>query len=320
MLRGTRQTTARWLAWLMTSGLGLWSGCASTNSLSADEWFVGGYSWPKHVLVSSPAPTGFTNLAAEVVAGRLKVKWTPSAMDTNRSVKLHLSADEPGHWPVRDWRILEMTPRETHWESKVPVEDVDVPLVYFVQVQTPGLTNTSPLRLARPRSLGLEESTRIFWPFIEGFEGDWYAWRLTTESPSPLRVSGETVSGAKALHVTVRSGPKPTQLGTTRLRSWQAMRPDVSGFSIWLRTLKGQAEVNFSLTGDAFTPQAVRHVSETKATVTNGWQQVVVPFSSFPRLDLSRLDWLAIEFTAAADCEVLLDDLEYLCPQALGPR
>jgi hypothetical protein len=298
----------------------MFSAAAATNSTSGDDWFKAPHQWPEHVHVSAASMTEFDRLTAEVIAGRLKVTWIPRTLDTNQSVKLHASADEPGHWPARDWRILDLTPREEHWETKVPVEDVDVPLLYFLQVQTGDRTNTSPLRLALPRSLGMEDPTRIFWPFIEGFEGSRHAWRLTTASQIPLRVSSESVSGACALRVPVGGGPKPTQLGTTRLRSWQAMRPDVSGFSVWLRTLKGQAEASFCLTGDAFTPQAVRHVSETKATVTNGWQQVIVPFSSFPRLNLDRLDWLSFEFTASEPCEVLVDDLEYLCPQALGPR
>jgi len=293
---------------------------AETNPLPADAWFTNTFSWPSFIATKTVNSSQFENLHAEDVAGRLKVYWTPAQMDTNPTVQLFASTDEPGHWAVRDWRMIEAIPRESFWEAKIPVDDVDVPAAYFLQVTGDGWTNLSPLRLVSPRALGLTEPTRIFGPFLEGFEGGTRSWRNLTSTNAPLRLATESVSGTHALQVAVGGQNVPATVGTTRVRGWQALYPGVRGLSIWLRTRSGAANASFALHTDAFTPRATGSTSTLTARLTNKWQRVDIAFDTFPKLELPRVDWFTIEFTAPEPGEVLLDDLQFLGPWPLEPR
>jgi len=305
--------------------LAVWSwtcvvGAAETNSPLADGWFTNAFGWPSFIAPKTVNFSQFEDLRAEAIAGRLKVYWTPVQMDTNAIVQLFASADEPGHWAVRDWRMIEAIARETSWEAKIPVEDVAVPMAYFLQVTGDGRTNLSPLRMASPRALGLTEPTRIFGPFLEGFEAGARSWRNLTSTNAPLQLAAESVSGTHALQVSVAGQNVPTVIGTTRIRGWQALHPGVCGFSLWLRTRSGSAKASFTLHTDAFSPRATRTTSTFTARLTNEWQRVDIAFDTFPKLELPRVDWLTIEFTAPAAGTVLLDDLQFLGPWPLEPR
>lgn len=301
----------------------IWTGvarAAETNSPPADGWFTNAFAWPSFIAPDTVSISQFEDLRAEAIAGRLKVYWTPMQMDTNASVQLFASADEPGHWAVRDWRMIEAIARETAWEAKIPVEDVAVPVAYFLQVAAGGRTNLSPLRMASPRGLGLSEPTRIFGPFLEGFEAGTRSWRNLTSTNAPLQLAAESVSGTQALQISVAGQNVPTVIGTTRIRGWQALHPGVCGVSLWLRTRSGPANASFTLHTDAFSPRATRTTSTFTARLTNEWQRVDVAFDSFPKLELPRVDWFTIEFSAPEPGTVLLDDLQFLGPWPLEPH
>jgi hypothetical protein len=285
-----------------------------TNRPPADAWFTNAFIWPGFVQTQSVATAGFETLRAEDSAGRLKVFWSPAVMDTNAAARLFASADEPGHWPVRDWRGIDAFARGTNWEAKIPVDDVDVPVAYFLTVAAGGKTNYSGLRLTYPRELGLEEPTRIFWPFIEGFEEGRESWRLATPDCGSMKVAGESHNGLGALLVTVPAGQHSVTVGTTRIRGWRAMEPPIRGVGLWVRTRGGPARIRFALHANAFTTNQVVSVSSFEALATDHWQRVDVAFDSFPKVPLVHVDWFTLEFIAEGPREILIDDLQYLGP------
>lgn len=234
-------------------------------------------------------------------------------MDTNAVVSIFASADEPGHWPVRDWREFEMVESGTNWEARIPVEDVDVPIAYFAREVIGGRTNFAPMRLMYPRSLGLEEPTRFFWPFLEGFEQGASSWRLATDYGA-MQLSPESKNGLAALRVSLPEGKRSVTIGTTRVRGWRAQHAGVHGLSVWLRTRGGAAAVRFALHANAFTTNAVVRVSPLEGRITNQWQRVDVSFDSFPKLPLAEVDWLTLEFIADGPRKIFVDDLQFLGP------
>lgn len=285
-----------------------------TNRPPADAWFTDAFDWPGFVQTQTVAVSGFETLHAEDSAGRLKVFWSPAVMDTNAAVRLFASADEPGHWPVRDWRGIDAFARGTNWEAKIPVDDVDVPVAYFLTVAAGGKTNYSGLRLTYPRELGLDEPTRIFWPFIEGFEEGLESWRLATPDCGTMEVVGEAHNGLGALLVTVSPGQHSVTVGTTRLRGWRVVEPTIRGVGLWVRTGGGPARVRFTLHANAFTTNQVISVSSSEALATDHWRRVDMAFDSFPKAPLVNVDWFTLEFIAEGPREILIDDLQYLGP------
>ena len=241
-------------------------------------------------------------------------------MDTNADVSVFASADAPGHWPARDWREFETIERGTNWEAKIPVDDIDVPVAYFVSEVRGGKTNFSRLRLAYPRELGLEEPTRFFWPFIEGFEEGASSWRLAAADTGTIQISGEAKNGHAALKVSLPSGKRSVTVGTTRIRGWRALHKGIGGLSVWLRTRGGAATVRFTLHENAFTSNQVVSVSPLESHVTKTWQRVDISFDSFPNLKLANVDWLTLEFIADGPREILIDDLQFLGPWKLEPE
>ena len=128
---------------------------AQTSRLEADRWITNAVLYPAG-LPDKPAPfPAFAPLRAEILAGQLRVFLPTDALrDTNATPTLFASADEPGHWPARDWRRWPMTRRGPAWEATVPVDDVDVPLVYFVHLSTIAIATTnSPPALPPPSPL-----------------------------------------------------------------------------------------------------------------------------------------------------------------------
>jgi len=241
-------------------------------------------------------------------------------MDTNAEVSVFASADAPGHWPARDWREFETIENGTNWEAKIPVDDIDVAVAYFVSEVRAGRTNFSPLRLTYPRELGLEEPTRFFWPFIEGFEAGASSWRLAAADTGALQISSEAKNGYAALQVSLPAGKRSVTVGTTRIRGWRALHKGIGGLSVWLRTRGGAATVRFTLHENAFTTNQVVSVSPLESRITKTWQRVDISFDSFPNLKLANVDWLTLEFIADGPREILIDDLQYLGPWRLEPE
>jgi hypothetical protein len=289
---------------------------SETNSAPADGWFTNAFAWPDFVSPATVVTSSFTQLEAVESVGRLKIIWTPDRVDTNAAVRLFASADEPGHWPARDWREHPAIQGETRWEFKVPVDDADVPVAYFVEVIADGRTHVSPLRLTKPRQLGIAEPTRFFWAFIEGFETGTRGWRQTAPTNARPALTDHAHSGRHALQVNVPGGKTSTTIGTTRVRGWQADQSRVNGLRLWLRTEAGTATAAFTLHSDAFTNRQRISTGTRQAKLTPVWQQVDLPFDSFPGLDLPRVDWFSVTINSSQPCEVFMDDLEFLEPWA----
>src|SRR5262245_18312702 len=95
---------------------------------------------PRMPLVS---PNLFSNLHADVAAGLLKVLWTSELGLSATAATVHASAASATHWPTRDWRSCATTRNGQTWQAIVPVEDVDVPIVYYLEATCGSVTNFS---------------------------------------------------------------------------------------------------------------------------------------------------------------------------------
>lgn len=292
---------------------------SETNAAPADGWFTNSFAWPAFVSPTAVSSNHFNQLEAVESVGRLKVIWTPEQIDTNTAVRLFASADEPGHWPARDWREHPATQGETRWEFRIPVDDVDVPVGYFVEAVSGGRTNISPLRFTTPRRLGIEEPTRFFWSFIEGFESGTRGWHQFTPTNSLLTLTDESHTGRKALRVALPGNKTSATVGTTRIRGWQASQPRINGLCLWLRTTGGTAMATFDIHSDAFTERQRISTSDRQVMLSSAWQRVDLPFDSFSPHELRRVDWLSITFRSAQSCEVFMDDLQFLEAWASEP-
>jgi hypothetical protein len=303
---------------------------AERSSDPPDRWITSVVQFPPQFRQPTTQTNLFANLRAEAWAERLKILWTPELPLTNESaVSLHASADELGHWPARDWRPFSMSLRGNSWEVFVPVDDPDVPLVYFVSVireRASGggsalvfSTNISPMRICTPRLAGLEEPTRIFWPFLEGFEQDTVSWRwlAPTQESVPLKTDPDAMTGGAALLVALPGGKRSVTIATTRVRGWQLVQQSATGLRVSLRTRQGTGRARMTLLGDASTTNQVVSVWRKEPMVTESWQKVDVLFSDLPRLALSRVDLFAIEFIGEGPLEFLVDDLQLLGPWKL---
>src|SRR6266496_4358247 len=201
------------LGWLALPGVAF-----APPTSPGDQWLTN--AWP-HPLTSPEALVRsnlFSSLRAEVIGGKLKIFWTPGNDSPTGAVTVHASAAEPAHWPTRDWRSHPMTRPGLYWQATLPVEDVEVPIVYFVSAEEHRFTNLSALRVVAPAAAGLEEPTRVFWPFLEGFEEGAESWRLLSEeSPTaPLRRDPASKNGRAALAVSVPTGKRSATVATTR--------------------------------------------------------------------------------------------------------
>ena len=247
---------------------------------------------------------------------------------SNATVTVFASADELGHWPARDWRPNPMNLRGKSWEAFVPVDDVDVPLVYFTSAvisasnNAAASTNISPMRICHPRLAGLEEPTRIFWPFLEGFEQDTASWRLLSgaEDFAPLKTDPLARTGNSALAIPLLAGKRSMTIATTRVRGWQLMQNGATGVRLWLRTRKGSGRARFTLLANASTTNQVISVWPKEPALTEKWQKIDVPFNELPKLPLGAVDLFAIELIGEGPVEFLVDDLELLGPWRNEPE
>jgi hypothetical protein len=296
------------------------SATASADRAAADHWITNGVQFPARFSRLAVAPEVFANLHAEVIAGRLRGLWQPPQTDSNAVVTLWTSMEEPGHWRARDWRSHLMELRGTTWETAVPVEALDVPVVYFATSATRTSTSLSPMRICHPQAVGLDVPDRLFWPYLEGFEQGLFGWHLVTPTTNShlLRVSGQARTGHASLAALIPEGKRSLTVGTTRVRGWQIERYNATGLRLWLRTRAGVGQARFTLHSNAFTARQVVAVLPRFFPLHDQWQRVDLPFGSFPKLPLREVDWFTIELTGAGRCEFILDDLQYMGLWGLG--
>ena len=294
---------------------------AGPGRTSGDGWLTNAALFPPLAEARAVRSNLFASLRAEAVAGRLKILWPAEPFSTNATVTLHASAGEPGHWPARDWRSLPMGLVGARWEAAVPVEDVDEPVIYFVRSVERGATNHSPLRVCVPRAAGLEEPTRIFWPFLEGFETGAESWRTLSEAPDAARPTEALAkSGRASLAVTLPPRQRSVTVGTTRLRGAQLQRAGATGVRLWLRTRAGAGTARFTLLAHAFTTNQVVAQCPREVPLDARWQRVDLPFSLFPNAPLGAVDFFTVEFIGEGPQEFLIDDVQWLGPWKLEPE
>jgi len=291
------------VGWCLLTGLSF----AAEPPPWADQWLAGAGPGPAATASALVDSNAFATLRAEVAAGALVVKC--DGPETWKEARLLASADAPGHWPCRDWRTIPMRRAGANWLAEIPIDSVDVPVIYLMLAVENRASVASPLRLVHPRVLGLEKPSRLFWAFIEGFEQGlegWQSWGGTITTAPTAR------SGKSSLSVRVPAGRQAVSVGTTRLRGWFLQETGSDGVGIWMRTRKGEGAAAFSLTGQAFsTNQVVSRRAETFRISTN-WSRARLTFDSFPKPPLAELDLFTIEIAAAPGTEVLLDDLHLL--------
>ncbi len=290
--------------------------CAAVPApaILADQWLATGGQFPSPISTNNLRPAFFQALRAEAIAGKLKLSWLNPGLDTNSVVTAYASADDPGHWLVRDWHAFPMNLRGAQWDTAVPIDNVDVPLVYFVTVTTATALQVSPMRLCRPRLAGLEESSRIFWPFLDGLELGTDGWRLVaaTTASAPLPTDALAKNGHAALLVSLPAGRLSVTVGTTRVRGWQVEQEFATGLRLWVRAKQGSGRVRFTLLANAYGTNQVVGVFPPLVVLRDSWQRVDLPFNDLPKFPLSNLDFFTLEFFGVGPGEFLVDDLSLL--------
>jgi hypothetical protein len=173
------------------------------------------------------------------------------------------------------------------------------------------------MRVCIPRDAGLETPSRLFWPFLEGFEEGLESWTLLDPDPDTpeLAVSPESKSGKNALMVA--RGPdqkRSTTIGTTRLRGSKIVSVEANGVTLWMRTLRGQGRARFTLYSNAFATNQVASTLPNDIPLSPKWKKVDLLFASFGKVPLGKVDYFAIEFIADDAPGFLLDDMQLLGP------
>ncbi len=277
---------------------------------NADLWIAGPIEYPRTVPAAAVESNLFSSLHAEVVAGKFKVVWPASSADGVAT--LFVSADKPGHWKARDWFRRELSAKGTLWETAVPVENLDVPLVYFVELQRGKTRILSPARVADPRELGLENPTSFYWNFLDGFEEGLESWRLTDERdfPTGLQLSPTAKNGRHSLSLDIPEKKRSVTAGTTRVRGWHFQQ--ASGVRLWMRTRSGRGRARFTLMTNAFSTNQVVAVAAEEKEISSEWQMIDLPLSAFPKIPEAEIDYFTIEAIAEGPREFLVDDLQLL--------
>jgi hypothetical protein len=280
----------------------------------ADAWFTEGVVYPAGVATNATDAQAFDRLHVEIIAGKVKVVWPKGELPESSRVVLSASADTPGHWRARDWRTYPMTKRGVNWEATPPVDNVDIPLLYCVKASIATGALVSPMRICRPRAAGLEDPSRVFWPFLEGFEDDLESWRLIDagNAAGPLKKGAPPKNGKAALTVSLAAGKHSVTVATTRARGWQIEEKAATGLRLWLRTKTGDGLARFTLLANAYSPQQEVAVFPTEAALTDRWQRIDLPFESFPRITRGALDLFTIEFIGKDSSEFMVDDFQLL--------
>jgi hypothetical protein len=76
-------------------------------------------------------------------------------------------------------------------------------------------------------------------------------------------------------------------------------------------------QARLSVCASAFAPGQVLAAWPQEASLGEQWQKVDLFFEALPQAPLPAVDLFSIELIAAAPCEFLLDDLEFLVPWRL---
>ncbi|MBC8002414.1 MAG: hypothetical protein H7X97_07485 [Opitutaceae bacterium] len=284
---------------------------AVTNQFPGDGWISNRVKFPGFVPGNSIRFTGFEQVHAEVLAGRLRVVW-PGAPTNLISATVWASADLPGHWLARDWRRFDMRFSGTDADVLVPVEDLELPLVYFIQAMGPTATNASLMRSVLPDIAGLELPTRVFWSYLDGFEEKADGWRIVSPTNGVLTTTGLARTGHHALAVTCPEGATTVSIGTTRARGRHFLRREVEGVSVWVRTVNGDGHARFSVVANAFSTNETRAVFPTNFPISATWKKVELLKSGLGRLALTDVDFILIELHSTQPAEFLVDDFELI--------
>ncbi len=279
---------------------------------AVDAWLGGALLYPRGLATNALQPDAFTGLRAEQLAEQLKVRWQPTTPVASPRVVLHFSADAPGHWPARDWRTLPMLQRGVVWEATLPVDDLDVPLVYFVSVGDETPAWLSPLRVVAPRLAGMAKPSRVFWPFLDGFEDGLAGWELISTTAPPLKTSPLAHDGNAAMAVTLPPGAGSVTVSTTRVRGWHYSHQLATGLRVWLRAPGRAGVARFSLHAQSGTTNAVVIASTIEAALDDQWRKVDLAFSSFPNFPVVGTDRFTIQFSGEGPTEFLVDDVRLL--------
>jgi hypothetical protein len=282
----------------------------AANRPPADSWVTNFVQFPAFVATNQLRASGFESLQAEAIAGKLKVTWRVAPTNPMSSATLFASAEDPGHWLARDWRAYPMSQRGGQWEAFLPVDSVDVPLAYFVQASATAQTSFSLMRICRPRGTGLEEPSRIFSPFLEGFEETLESWRAP--GGTELRAGGAAKNGKAALLVKLPEGKSFQTIATTRVRGWQVEERGVTGVRLWLRAQSGAGRARFTFLANAYATNQIVGVHSLEAALDDQWQRVDLLFAGLPKFPIGELDLFSIEFLGDTAREFLVDDLSLL--------
>ena len=302
---------------LNVSALAAQEPARAPQKLPFDAWLTNAVQFPPYPTAPAPDPRLFAALHSEVIGDQLKVLW-PAPSNAQASVTLHASAASPGHWPMRDWRRYDMTWRSGEWEANLPVEDLSVPIVYYVRALGNSATNHSPNRVVHPARSGLDLPSKIFWPFLEGFENGLDGWRVLAGDLAPPRIAGQAHDGNAALLVIVPAGKNPAGIATTRVRGWQIVLEGATGLRLWMRTRSGEGRVNFGLYAAAYSPDHATRDWPRQITVGPAWQKIDLSFAELREgFPLGETDLFSIEFAPGEAREYLIDDFQFLGPWRL---
>ena len=304
---------------------GVWMLCAelvffpvvawSELEVAADNWVAAPAQFPPGTELGAVTSTNvFETLHAEFLAGKLKLFLSGERFPRTGVIVVRASAQELGHWPARDWRSFRMAWSVNRWEMTLPVEDVDVPIVYFVEAGEGTQTKLSPMRVVFPRAAGVEEPTRIFWPFLEGFEEGTESWQLLGPQAQTPGLTAESPgrNGRASLVVPLAAKQRSVTVATTRLRGWQIQKEGATGLGLWLRARSGTGQARFAMKAHAFSTNQVVAAFKKVARVTEQWQKIELPFADLGSLPWRAVDVLTIEFIGVGPREFLVDDLYLL--------
>lgn len=253
----------------------------------------------------------FTNFHAEAVAGKVQVSWSSVGQYSNSTATVFYSVDYLNHASAREWRYVPMVYRGELFNAVLPVDDVDIPIVYFITAVDNHTTNVSNLKACIPRKLGLETPSRPFWNFLEGFEETTINWQIINKYPDllPLRTNVEPKNGKAALCVNLPPERTSISIATTRIRGWHITHFNAKGFAVWLRTGAGEGSVQFSLLTHAWTENQRIYSKKHRYPLTNEWRRIEVNFADFDGITLSEVDLLIFEFSGKGGTEFWIDDL-----------
>ncbi|MGB0579850.1 MAG: hypothetical protein ACPGVU_09135 [Limisphaerales bacterium] len=250
--------------------------------------------------------TGFESLKAEVIIGKLNIFWRADQIPANEATLLY-SPDHPGHWAAREWRELPMRKRQNLFDVKVPVSDVDLPIVYYVRASSSAGAVNSPARMVNARKAGMEKSTTVFWPFAEGFEHGARNWTLSDSA----KLSSDARSGDKSLKVRIPADKHSVSVSTTRVRGWHFLNQRAQAIRVWLKA-SSTGKVRFTLTADARTSGQTSARSSVSASVSTEWQAFDIPLESFSLRNIAGVDLFTIELIGTSGSELLIDDLQFI--------